>query len=116
MYGPTTTYTFPTVTVDGDSATWSGGFGTVEDSWLELQGDESIVDLFAETVFFIPRDSFYDNGDGCYSVEITVIHNSPFGDDITGTSSQGWEFFWDYNEGRDTTGESPDPYKPPEDC
>ncbi|HJM87974.1 MAG TPA: hypothetical protein QF433_07140, partial [Candidatus Thalassarchaeaceae archaeon] len=64
----------------------------------------------------IPRDSFYDNGDGCYSVEITVIHNSPFGDDITGTSSQGWEFFWDYNEGRDTTGESPDPYKPPEDC
>lgn len=122
MYGSTTAYTFPTVTVDGDSATWSGGFGTVEDSWLELQGDESIVNLFAETVYFIPRDSFYDNGDGCYSVEITVIHSSPFGDDITGTSSQGWEFFWDYNEGRNTEdpdGEGPetgDPYKPPEDC
>ena len=121
IYDSSEVYSFPTVSVDGASATWSGGSGEVEESWLDLQGDESIVDLFAETVYFIPRDSFYD-GDGCYSVEITVIHSSPFGDDITGTSSQGWEFFWDYNEGRSTEdpdGDGPgegEPYKPPEDC
>jgi len=116
MYGSTTAYTYPTVTVDGASATWAGGSGTVEDSWLDLAGDSSVDDGFGGFTYYIPRDDFYDNGDGCYSVEITVIHSSPYGDDITGTSSQGWEFFWDYNEVRTTTGESPDPYKPPEDC
>ena len=110
-----TVFTFPTVTVNGNAASWSSGSGVVEDSWIDLHGDGSIVDLFGETVYFIPRDSFY-GGDGCYSVEITIIHSSIFGDDVVGTSSQGWEFFWDYNEGRTTTGESPDPYKPPEAC
>jgi len=116
MYGSTTAYSFPTVTVDGNDASWSGGSGSVEDSWLDLVGDSSLPDGFGGSTYYIPRDDFYDNGDGCYSVEITVIHSSPFGDDITGTSSQGWEFFWDYNEVRTTSGESPDPYKPPEDC
>ncbi len=115
-------FSFPTITVDGDAASWNGGAGTVENAWIDLDGEGSYTDLFEETVSFIPRDDFYQGDDGCYTIEITVVHTSPFGDDVTGVSSQGWEFFWDYNEGRNTEdpdGDGPgtgDPYKPPETC
>ena len=115
-------FSFPTITVDGAAASWNGGAGTVENAWIDLDGEGSYTDLFEETVSFIPRDDFYQGDDGCYTIEITVVHTSPFGDDVIGVSSQGWEFFWDYNEGRNTEdpdGDGPgtgDPYKPPETC
>ena len=109
-------FSFPTVTVNGDAASWDGGAGKVENAWIELEGEGELLDGFNDTVSYIPRDDFYQGDDGCYTVEITVVHTSPFGDDITGVSSQGWKFFWDYNEVRTTEGESADPYKPPESC
>ncbi len=109
-------FSFPTVTVNGDEASWDGGAGTVENAWLELEGEGTLTGAFNDSVSYIPRDDFYEGDDGCYTIEITVVHISPFGDDVTGTSSQGWQFFWDYNEGRTTEGESADPYKPPVNC
>jgi hypothetical protein len=116
IYDGSSVFNFPTVIVDGDAASWNGGAGTVENAWIELEGEGELLDGFNESVSYIPRDDFYQGDDGCYTVEITVVHTSPFGDDITGVSSQGWKFFWDYNEGRTTEGESADPYKPPETC
>ncbi len=128
IYDGSSVFSFPTVTVDGDAASWNGGDGTVENSWLELVGEGASTDGFEDIVSFIPRDDFYQGDDGCYTIEITVVHTSPFGDDITGVSSQGWKFFWDYNENRNTEGEDTDdppdgiadtqgdPYKPPESC
>ena len=120
-------FSFPTVTVNGDEASWDGGAGTVENSWLELEGEGELIDLFNESVSYIPRDDFYEGDDGCYTIEITVVHVSPFGEEVIGTSSQGWEFFWEYNENRDTSSGNgpdnepgtaddkvPDPYKSPE--
>tara|TARA_B100001750_G_scaffold248014_1_gene276188 strand:- start:1559 stop:2710 length:1152 start_codon:yes stop_codon:yes gene_type:complete len=115
-------YSFPTVSVNGASASWDGGSGIVENSWIELEGEGTSSNAFGEAISFVNRDDFYQGDDGCYTVEVTVIHSSPFGDDITGTSSQGWQFFWEYNESRNTEdpdGEGPetgDPYKPPETC
>jgi len=122
-------FSFPTITVDGDAASWDGGAGTVENAWIDLDGEGSYTDLFEETVSFIPRDDFYEGDDGCYTIEITVVHTPPFGDDITGVSSQGWKFWWEYNENRDTQPndenndgdidpptEGTDPYKSPETC
>nr|AIE96459.1 hypothetical protein [uncultured marine group II/III euryarchaeote AD1000_80_C01] len=122
-------FSFPTITVDGDAASWNGGAGTVENAWIDLDGEGSYTDLFEETVSFIPRDDFYEGDDGCYTIEITVVHTPPFGDDITGVSSQGWKFWWEYNENRDTQPndenndgdidpptEGTDPYKSPETC
>jgi hypothetical protein len=122
-------FSFPTVTVNGDEASWDGGAGTVENSWLELEGEGELIDLFNESVSYIPRDDFYEGDDGCYTIEITVVHVSPFGEEVIGTSSQGWQFFWEYNENRDTSSGNgpdnepgtaddkvPDPYKSPESC
>ena len=122
-------FSFPTVTVDGDAASWDGGVGTVENAWIDLDGEGSYTDLFGETVSFIPRDDFYEGDDGCYTIEITVVHTAPFGEEVSGTSSEGWMFFWEYNENRDTSAGNgpdnepgtaddkvPDPYKFPESC
>ena len=115
-------FVFPTVTVDGSTATWSGGGGLVESAWLDLDGDGEKLGAFNEMQNYIPRGDFYD-GDGCYIIEITVTHESPFGDVFSGTASQGYKFWWDYNEERDT--EDPDgpegpqtgePYKPTDAC
>ncbi|MDC3291568.1 hypothetical protein OAV27_03685 [Euryarchaeota archaeon] len=122
-------FSFPTVTVDGDAASWDGGVGTVVNAWIDLDGEGSYTDLFEETVSFIPRDDFYEGDDGCYTIEITVVHTAPFGEEVSGTSSEGWMFFWEYNENRDTSAGNgpdnepgtaddkvPDPYKFPESC
>jgi hypothetical protein len=122
-------FSFPTVTVNGDEASWDGGAGTVEDAWIELEGEGTSTDGFGDSVSFIPRDDFFEGDDGCYTIEITVVHTPPFGDDITGVSSQGWKFWWDYNENRDTqpndenndgdidpATEGTEPYKSPETC
>jgi hypothetical protein len=122
-------FSFPTVTVNGDEASWDGGAGTVENSWLGLEGEGTLTGPFNDSVSYIPRDDFYEGDDGCYTIEITVVHVSPFGEEVIGTSSQGWEFFWEYNENRDTSAGNgpdnepgtaddkvPDPYKSPEAC
>ena len=121
-------FIFPTVTVDGSTATWSGGGGLVESGWLDLDGDGQKAGAFGEMQAYIPRGDFYD-GDGCYTIEITVTQDSPYGDTLSNSSSQGYLFWWDYNENRDTEqGPGPDgvmeteddtpgeEYKPTEAC
>ena len=110
-------FVFPTVTVDGSTATWSGGGGLVESAWLDLDGDGEKLGAFNEIQNYIPRGDFYD-GDGCYIIEITVTHESPFGDVFTANAKQGYQLWWDYNENRDTDNEfgDPEPYKPTEAC
>jgi hypothetical protein len=110
-------FTFPVVTVDGSAASWGGGSGIVEDAWFDLDGEGEKTDAFGQSTRYIPRDSFYQE-DGCYTITISVTQNAPFGDVYSDTSSQGWEFFWEYNENRDTdnTDGSSDPYKPTETC
>jgi hypothetical protein len=127
IYEGSAVYTFPTVSVDGSSATWAGGAGDVEGAWLDLEGDGQKLDSFNNVQYYIPRGDFFDS-DGCYSIEVTVTHESGFGDTFSDTSSQGYLFWWDYNENRDTEGEDtsdpPDgvadtdgePYKPTEAC
>jgi len=122
-------FSFPTVTVNGDEASWGGGAGIVEDSWLELEGEGTLIDGFEVSSSYIPREDFYEGDDGCYTIEITVVHTAPFGEEVSGTSSQGWMYFWEYNENRDTSAGNgpdnepgtaddkvPDPYKSPESC
>ena len=122
-------FSFPTVTVNGAEASWDGGAGTVEDSWLELEGEGTLIDGFEVSSSYIPREDFYEGDDGCYAIEITVVHTAPFGEEVSGTSSQGWMYFWEYNENRDTSAGNgpdndpgtaddkvPDPYKSPETC
>lgn len=129
IHDDSSVFSFPSVTVDGSAASWSGGSGVVDNAWLELEGDGTSTGAFGDTIHFIERDDFYEGDDGCYTIEITVVHTTPFGEDVIGTSSQGWEFFWEYNENRDTSadigadGEEgtaddkyPDPYKSPEAC
>jgi hypothetical protein len=121
-------YTFPTVTVDGSDATWAGGESTVEGAWLDLKGDGVGTDSFGSVQNYIQRGDFFD-GDGCYSIEVTVTQESPFGGTLSDTSSQGYYFWWDYNENRETEqGPGPDntmgtdddtpgeEYKPTEAC
>jgi len=110
-------FIFPTVTVDGSTATWSGGGGLVESGWLDLDGEGQKLGAFGEMQNYIPRSDFYD-GDGCYTIEITITHDTPFGDVFSDNASQGYRFWWDYNENRDTDNEfgDPEPYKPTEAC
>ena len=110
-------FIFPTVTVDGSTATWSGGGGLVKSGWLDLDGDGQKLGAFGEMQNYIPRADFYD-GDGCYTIEITITHDTPFGDVFSDNASQGYRFWWDYNENRDTGNEfgDPEPYKPTEAC
>ena len=118
-------YTAPTVSVDGSSANWSERSGVVENGWLDIGGDGSYTNLFGEAVSFVDRNTFYVE-DGCYKISVTVTPDSPFGEEFTIESTQGYEFFWEYNENRDTTlvdsdndGEEDDerePYKPTEAC
>jgi len=127
LYENSAVYSFPTVTVDGSTATWVNGEGTVEGAWLDLEGAGQKVDSFNNIVYYIPRGDFFD-GDGCYTIEVTVINEPGFGESITDSSSQGYLFWWEYNENRNTEGEDtsdpPDgiadtdgePYKPTEAC
>ena len=111
----TVVFTFPSVSVDGSTATWSNGGGLVEGAWLDLKGDGATVDAFGTTVNYIPRGDFYD-GDGCYTIDITVTHDSPFGEEISGAASQGYKFSWEYNENRDTSESANEEYRPTEAC
>jgi hypothetical protein len=116
----TTVFTFPSVTVDGSTATWTDGGGLIESAWLDLDGTGVKLDAFGGTQNYIPRDDFYD-GDGCYTIDITVTHDSPFGDVFSDSATQGFQFWWEYNETRDSSdangdGEPDEPYKPTEAC
>jgi hypothetical protein len=114
-------YTYPQITVNGYLAQWStssanllSGAGSVEDSWLQLSGSDS--GNFG--IEYIDRDDFYQD-DGCYHLVFTLDLASTFDVDSVGTqefSSEGYEYFWEYNENRDTVGEDAQPYKPTEEC
>mgnify|MGYP001331926456 CR=1 FL=1 len=105
IFGGSVEYTYPKITVDGQNAQWStsGGYetgtGAFEGQWLTLSGTELVL---GEA--YIPRSLFYENGDGCYKIQLTVTHVSPFdagGQEPLVFTSDGYEFFWDYNENRD---------------
>ena len=110
-------FSYPQINVDGVGATWSdsGGylssFASFEGQWLTLGGTESILEES-----YIPRSMFYENGDGCYKIQLTVTHVSPFGTDAAVPLvfiSDGYHFHWEYNENRDAANE---PYKHTESC
>ena len=120
--GSQVVYTYPQITVNGYLAQWStsganlmSGAGSVEDSWLQLSGSNS--GNFG--IEYIDRDDFYQD-DGCYKLVFTLDLASTFDVNNLGTQefeSQGYEYFWEYNENRDTTGENGgDPYKPTGEC
>jgi hypothetical protein len=126
VYQEQTVYTYPQITVNGFLAQWStssanllSGAGSVEDSWLQLSGSDS--GNFG--IEYIDRDDFYQD-DGCYHLVFTLDLASTF--DVEGVgaqefSSEGYEFFWEYNENRDMAdnngdGEADNPYKPTEEC
>lgn len=133
IFGGSVEYTYPTVTVDGQNAQWStsGGYetgiGAFEGQWLTLSGTESELNEA-----YIPRSMFYDNGDGCYKIQLTVTHVSPFDAGASEPlvfTSDGYHFYWEYNENRDaesdpgsdgeygTDDDIPgEPYKPTESC
>ncbi len=119
-------YTYPQITVNGFLAQWStssanllSGAGSVEDSWLQLSGSDS--GNFG--IEYIDRDDFYQD-DGCYHLVFSLDLDSTFdvnGDGTQEFSSEGYEFFWEYNENRDMSdnngdGEPDNPYKPTETC
>ena len=114
-------YSYPQITVNGFLAQWStsgqnllSGAGSVEDSWLQLSGSDS--GNFG--IEYIARDDFYQD-DGCYMLRFTLDMDSTYDVNNVGTltfESVGYDYFWEYNENRDTDGNDAQPYKPTGEC
>ena len=119
--GSQVVYSYPQITVNGFLAQWSSsgqnllsGAGSVEDSWLQLSGSDS--GNFG--IEYIARDDFYQD-DGCYMLRFTLEMDSTFDVNNVGTltfESVGYDYFWEYNENRDTDGNNAQPYKPTGEC
>jgi len=119
--GSQVVYSYPQITVNGFLAQWStssqnllSGAGSVEDSWLQLSGSDS--GNFG--IEYIARDDFYQD-DGCYMLRFTLDMDSTYDVDDVGTmtfESVGYDYFWEYNENRDTDGNDAQPYKPTGEC
>jgi len=119
--GSQVVYSYPQITVNGFLAQWStsgqnllSGAGSVEDSWLQLSGSDS--GNFG--IEYIARDDFYQD-DGCYMLRFTLDMDSTYDVDDVGTmtfESVGYDYFWEYNENRDTDGNDAQPYEPTGEC
>jgi len=119
--GSQVVYSYPQITVNGFLAQWStssqnllSGAGSVEDSWLQLSGSDS--GNFG--IEYIARDDFYQD-DGCYMLRFTLDMDSTYDVNNVGTltfESVGYDYFWEYNENRDTDGNDAQPYKPTGEC
>ncbi len=103
-------------TIDGESMTSNGGdSGTLIGGWMDLELSNSMdVQTNGENeVYYIPRDDFYDDGDGCYKIMISVTHSISTGEVHESFESiNGFHYYWEENENRDSGVE----YKPAVAC
>jgi hypothetical protein len=97
--GSSTSYTHPTVTVDGNVAKWVSDYSGAKSSstqvgFVPLSGTAMDNDGFE----FIEEDRFFD-GDGCYDFTLTVT-NENLGDDhsTTFTITNSWDINWNAND------------------
>lgn len=94
--GSSTSYTHPTVTIDGNVAKWVSDFSGAKSSstqvgFVPLSGTAMDNDGFE----FIEQDRFFD-GNGCYDFTLTVT-NMNLGDDhsTTFTVVDSWRISWE---------------------
>ena len=87
-FDSTAKYTYDSLEVDEGVA---NGIGDFTRNWVTLPGTES-GDL--------ARDDFYQDGDGCYTFEVTL--ENEHGEILVDTSSK-IEFYWESNEVDDDT-------------
>ncbi|MBT6644895.1 MAG: hypothetical protein HOB52_03750 [Euryarchaeota archaeon] len=106
--------TFPPIAVDGAKSSWSSsgevneGGTMVENAWMGMGGTKSVPDVAEGT--YVERDNFFVD-DGCYSLTVTVTHNTIFGGSYS-VDTEGIHLYWDENENRGND----DPYEPSVAC
>lgn len=94
--GNSSSYTHPTVTINGGVANWISDHSGPSSSdtavgFVPLGG----TDVDNEGFEFIERDQFYD-GDGCYDFTLTVTNVNLGADHSTSfTVTNSWEFSWE---------------------
>lgn len=88
-----TKWTHSTISVDGDTASWSssagGSSGGSMRGWLAVSGDAQS----SSGVEYLDKDSFY-SGQGCYDFEVTIT-NEIFEDSPTHVFTNSWDIDWD---------------------
>jgi len=91
--GSSQKWSHSTISVDGDTASWSspsgGSSGGSMRGWLALSGDAQS----STGVAYLSKDSFYD-GKGCYEFEVTIT-NEVYTDGPTQVFSNSWNINWD---------------------
>jgi len=91
--GSSQKWSHSTISVDGDTASWSspsgGSFGGSMRGWLALSGDAQS----STGVAYLSKDSFYD-GKGCYEFEVTIT-NEVYTDGPTQVFSNSWDINWE---------------------
>ena len=90
-----------TISVDGDTASWSspsgGSSGGSMRGWLALSGDSQS----STGVAYLSKDAFYE-GEDCYEFEVTII-NEVYADGPTQVFSNSWDINWDGENDEDAT-------------
>jgi len=91
--GSSQKWSHSTISVDGDTASWSspsgGSSGGSMRGWLALSGDAQS----STGVAYLSKDSFYD-GKGCYEFEVTIT-NEVYTDGPTQVFSNSWDINWE---------------------
>jgi len=91
--GSSQKWSHSTISVDGDTASWSspsgGSSGGSMRGWLALSGDAQS----STGVAYLSKDSFYD-GEGCYEFEVSIT-NEVYTDGPTQVFSNSWDINWD---------------------
>jgi len=99
--GSSQKWSHSTISVDGDTASWSspsgGSSGGSMRGWLALSGDAQS----STGVAYLSKDSFYD-GKGCYEFEVTIT-NEVYTDGPTQVFSNSWNIDWDGENDEDAT-------------
>ena len=91
--GSSQKWSHSTISVDGDTASWSspsgGSSGGSMRGWLALSGDAQS----STGVAYLSKDSFYEDK-GCYEFEVTIT-NEVYADGPTQVFSNSWNIDWD---------------------
>ena len=101
--GVNTGNSFSKVSVNGLKTSWGSSLLTTEsggmvlDSWMNLGGTALVIG--GDGASYVERGNFFDDTDGCYSLEVTVTHLDGFGDSFT-VNTDGIQVYWDENENR----------------
>jgi hypothetical protein len=99
--GSSQKWSHSTISVDGDTASWSspsgGSSGGSMRGWLALSGDAQS----STGVAYLSKDSFYDDK-GCYEFEVTIT-NEVYADGPTQVFSDSWNIDWDGENDEDAT-------------